>query len=342
MRPMNPFGRRGHLVAAALSVFMVAPPAGAQQPRHRASVPGGGLTTGEHHVVVDGVRFWYRVAGAAPAGAPPVVYLHGGPGYNSHSFSVLAGPALERVARVVYYDQRGSGRSERPWTGEYSIPRLVDDIEGLRRALGAPSMVLMGHSFGGLLALEYAAKHPGRVARLVLVSAASDLPAACGARVEYLARHYPAELARKRADTTGRGGRAADPCDLAFNTLSGETHQRVNDAVMFPDLRLDALNDSVDAAGGLRNTGELGGTLFGSGLTSYRFTLHERVRAPALVIAGGQDFAIGLEPQRALARALPRARLVEYPGAGHFLYLDEPERFVRDVAAFLREGRARR
>ena len=61
-----------------------------------------------------------------------------------------------------------------------------------------------------------------------------------------------------------------------------------------------------------------------------------------LVIAGGQDFAIGLEPQRALARALPRARLVEYPDAGHFLYLDEPERFVRDVGAFLREGRSGR
>jgi proline iminopeptidase len=328
----------GRPLAVVSGVLALVACAGARKDSSPAPVPGGGLATGEHHVVVDGVRFWYRVAGTGPAGAPPVVYLHGGPGYNSHSFAVLAGPGLERVARMVYFDQRGSGRTERPWTGEYSIPRLVDDIEGLRQALGAPSIVLMGHSFGGLLALEYAAKHPDRVARLVLVSAASDLPAACGARVEYLARHYPAELARKRADTTGRGGRAADPCDLAFNTLSGETHQRVNDAVMFPDLRLDAVNDSVDAAGGLRNTGELGGTLFGSGLTSYRFTGHSRVRAPALVIAGGQDFAIGLEPQRALARALSKARIVEYPAAGHFLYLDAPERFVRDVDAFLREG----
>ena len=294
-----------------------------------------GLHAGEHHLVVDGVRLWYRVAGSGAAGAPPMVFLHGGPGYNSHSFAVLAGPALERSLRVVYFDQRGSGRSERPWTREYSIDRLVEDVEALRRALGVPQIALMGHSFGGSLALEYAAKYPAHVARMILVGPASDIPAACAARVEYLGQHYADALARARADTAGRNGQPRDDCDLAFNTVNGDEGQRVNNEVMFPDLRLAQEQDSVDAASGLRNTGELSQALWSTGFLSYRFAAHDRIRMPVLILAGGQDYAIGLPSQRALAKSLPSARITEYERAGHFLYRDEPERFTREVVEFL-------
>ena len=300
-----------------------------------AQVPGGGLSTGVHQIVVDDVRLWYRVAGIGSRGAVPLVFLHGGPGYNSHSFATFAGPRLERSLRVVYYDQRGSGHSERPWTGEYSMARLVEDVEGLRRALGVPRIALLGHSFGGTLALEYAAKYPEHVSRMILVGAASDIPAACAARVEYLAMHYAADLARARADTAGRQGRARDDCDLAFNTVPDSVRGRVNDEVMFPDMVLARRQESVDSASGLRNTGELSNGLFNGGLLGYRFAAPQRVRLPVLILAGREDYAIGLPQQRALARALPDARINEYERAGHFLYLDEPDRFTRDVVAFL-------
>ena len=135
------------------------------------------LQPGEHQVVVGDVRLWYKVAGHGAKGAPPLLFLHGGTGYNSYSFEAQAGAALEKKLQVIYLDQRGSGRSERPWRGEYSIAALVDDIEALRKTLGVDRLALMGHSFGGTLALEYAAKYPGHVAKMVLVSAASDIPA---------------------------------------------------------------------------------------------------------------------------------------------------------------------
>lgn len=301
----------------------------------RVSTGDSALATGAHEIVVDGVRFWYRVAGRARAGVPPVVFLHGGPGYNSQSFAVLAGPRLEPSMRMVYYDQRGSGRSERPWTGDYSIPRLVEDVEGLRRALGVPQIAIIGHSFGGTLALEYAARYPAHVARMVLIGAAADIPAACRARVDYLALHHAAVLARARADTAGRGGRPRDDCDLAFSTLPDSERGRLNDAVMFPDSMKRRLQDSVDAASGLRNTGELSRALFDHGLLHYHFAQPRRLTMPVLILAGRADYAIGIAQQRALARELPDARVLEYPHAGHFLYLDEPERFTRDVTAFL-------
>src|SRR2546427_11510975 len=137
-----------------------------------------GLRDGPHQVVVNNVRLWYRVAGRAAAGVPPVVFLHGGPGQGSYHFAALVGPYMERSLRMVYFDQRGSGNSERPWTGEYSMATLVEDIEGLRRELGVPQIALIGHSFGGTLALEYAAAYPTRVARLVIVAGAVERPLA--------------------------------------------------------------------------------------------------------------------------------------------------------------------
>ena len=333
---------RTHLSARAISLVMKSLLAlaacSALLPRaHAATAPtaAGNLTKGEHQVVIDGVRFWYRVGGSANKGMPPLVFLHGGPGYNSHSFSVLAGPALERAQQVVYYDQRGSGHSERPWTGGYSLPQLVEDVEGLRRTLGVPQIALMGHSFGGALALEYAAKYPQNVARIVLVSAASDIPAACRARVDYLAAHYATALAAARADTASNGGKPRDDCDLAFNSLGDNDRGRANDEVMFPNMALATHQNAVDEASGLRNTGEMGGAFFGGGFLSYRFAAPQKLSMPVLVLAGSDDYAIGLPSQRALASALPHAKLVEFERAGHFLYLDEPARFTRTVTEFL-------
>lgn len=279
------------------------------------------------------MRLWYCVAGHGSAEAPPVLFLHGGPGYNSHSFAVLAGPRLERGLRMIYLDQRGCGRSERPWTGQYSLDTLVADIEALRMALGVPQISVIGHSFGGTLALEYTAAHPDRVERLVLVSAAADLPAACHARVTWLAAHFPADLERARAAAATSA--AAQDCALAFSTLSGRAFVAYNNAVMFPDSLLRVRQDSVDAAGGLRNTGELARALFDGGLLTYRFSHPAQLTMPVLVLAGRGDSAIGLEPQRALAGMLSNARFEEYERGGHFLYLDDPDRFARDVITFL-------
>src|SRR5256712_9501825 len=130
-----------------------------------ASAEVSGLRDGPHQVVINNVRLRYRVAGRPAAGVPPVVFLHGGPGQGSYHFAALAGPYLERSLRMVYFAQRCSGKSERPWTGEYSMATLVEDIEGLRRELGVPQIALIGHSFGGTPAPEKSAAHSNPAAR---------------------------------------------------------------------------------------------------------------------------------------------------------------------------------
>jgi proline iminopeptidase len=319
------------LVAIALAATACLSPA------HAAKPDAAALQPGEHQAVVNGVRLWYKVAGKTSAGVPPLLFLHGGPGYNSYSFEVQAGRALEAQLPVIYLDQRGSGRSERPWRGDYTIAGMVEDIEALRKSLGVPELAIMGHSFGGTLALEYAATYPQHVANMVLIGAASDIPAACAARVDFLGKRYAAELAQARAAAKQRN-ETPDDCFFAFNSIEGEARERANDETMFPDMRQATLQHDIDAKSGLRNTGELGGAIFNGDFMSYRFAHPERLTMPVLVIAGAEDYAIGLPAQRALGMALPKARVLEYPGAGHFPYVDAPQRFTRDVAAFLRAG----
>ncbi|MEV4266416.1 alpha/beta fold hydrolase [Kribbella sp. NPDC049584] len=121
----------------------------------------------ESHVPLNGTRHWVRTVGDLHA-ATPLVVLHGGPGGFIYDFEQLTGPALEQLGPVVYYEQRGSGRSDRPSDGEYSIPVLVDDLEQLRRHLGVGRMTLLGISFGGELAAEYTVAYPLHVEKLIL------------------------------------------------------------------------------------------------------------------------------------------------------------------------------
>lgn len=141
---------------------------------------------GPHEVVLEGVRFWYRVAGDAPAAAPPVVFLHGGPGAGSYEFAYFAGPELERGLRMIYFDQRGSGRSERPWSGDYAMSTLVDVIERLHVHLGAPRIALVAHSFGAALARQYAARRPERVPKMVIAGGLPNAAAGCLSGAERL------------------------------------------------------------------------------------------------------------------------------------------------------------
>ena len=115
-----------HCGALACAVLLAAAPVAA---RERAP-----LAPGVHQRVVNDVRLWYRVAGRGDG--IPVVFLHGGPGQGSQSFAALAGPAMERSHRMVYLDQRGCGRSERPWDGAYSLDALLEDLEALTQEDG--------------------------------------------------------------------------------------------------------------------------------------------------------------------------------------------------------------
>lgn len=134
-----------------------------------AALPARALTPPREAMVpVPGGRVYVRVAGDLAAGTP-IVLIHGGPG-GTHR-SLLPAVALADERAVILYDQLDSGRSDRPGDpANWRVPRFVDELEAIRRALGVARWHMCGHSWGGTVALEYGARRPAALRGLALAS----------------------------------------------------------------------------------------------------------------------------------------------------------------------------
>ncbi len=306
------------------------------------------LSLGEHQTVQNGVKLWYKVAGQRHPGQAPVLFLHGGPGYNSYSFEETIGAKLEPHMQIVYLDERGSGRSERPASGDYRMASLVEDIEALRRSFNVPQLTLMGHSFGGTIALEYAAKYPQQVQKLIILDGVSDAPRTFALWRSEIQERYPAAWKRALLASGGMALRQAEaqhgPCSIAkaefaveMSALHSVDGQAFHNWQQFVDQRYQHEQSVLDNASGLQNTGELSNTYFGSNseFPCYRFTAYGQLTMPALIIVGKHDGAVGTDQMRRLAAELPNARFDEFDKSAHFVYAEQPIKFVQDLDAFL-------
>ena len=126
-----------------------------------------GLSPEEGYVQVPGGRVWYRIEGSGTA--MPLLVLHGGPGATHHYLKPLGALADERP--VIFYDQLGSGRSDRPTdTTLWRVERFVEELAQVREALGLREIHLLGHSWGTMLAVDYLLTKPEGVRSVILAS----------------------------------------------------------------------------------------------------------------------------------------------------------------------------
>lgn len=132
-------------------------------------------------VSVNGVRLYVDIEGAGlvPDGKamrqkPTLVLLHGGPGAD-HSLYKPAFSALSDIAQIVYFDHRGCGRSDDGPRESWTLAQWGDDVKGLCDALGIEKPIVLGTSFGGFVAQAYATRHPGHVAKLILITTAAKV-----------------------------------------------------------------------------------------------------------------------------------------------------------------------
>ncbi len=266
---------------------------------------------------VRGVRLFERRIGAGPE----VVVLHGGPGAH-HDYLLPGFDLLARKRTLVYYDQRGGGRS--PVAREVPVGwrEQVGDLEALRVLWGRERLVLAGYSWGGLLALLYALEHRGRVERLALVSPA---PVWRGARLvfeqRFLERGASPVIQQMRADLAASGLKEREPERYrrrAFElSVAGYFHDpgRVEDLTPF------------------RITGRTQTEVWESlGDFDLRPRLPE-IGLPAVVLHG-EDDPIPVEASRILAQGL-EAPLHLLPDCGHVPYVEAPDRFVELLDPFL-------
>jgi pimeloyl-ACP methyl ester carboxylesterase len=253
-------------------------------------------------------RTWYRVTGTGPR--TPLVALHGGPGSTHNYFAPLERLADERP--VVLYDQLGCGRSTRAQPGNWSVAVFLEELDALRAHLGLERVHLLGTSWGGMLALEHALARQDSLVSLILSSTLAN------------AAQWAVEAKRLRDDVPGTDEdfearhfyRNAD-C-LEITRMRAERNKAVYEAMWGP------------------NEWTITGALDG---WDVRARLPE-LKLPTLVLRGADDLSTPAI-SKALLDGIPHAREVVFEESSHTPVLEETERYLAAVRAFLYAVEAR-
>lgn len=288
----------------------------------------------ESRIKLGSTSLYVRVIGQGQ----PVVVLHGGPDFD-HSYLLPDLDRLKNGFRLIYYDQRGRGRSaENVRSEDVTLMSDLDDLDRVRQHFRLDPVALLGHSWGAILALEYALRHPTRVSHLVLMNpapaSAADLAAfrktyieklgadmdrqrAIVASAAYQAGDPEAVIARYRIHFKPSLARADDYERLMATMEAGFTRQGSHGIV-----KARAVEDRL-----MRDTWQVPGYDLVPKLRS--------LRIPTLVIAGDRDF-FPLDVAAHIAKALPNGRLVTMKNCGHFSFLECPDEVRNELVEFFK------
>ncbi|HEY6106868.1 MAG TPA: alpha/beta hydrolase [Anaeromyxobacteraceae bacterium] len=291
--------------------------------------------------VVDGVKLHVRTFG--DPSRPTVVVVHGGPGNDSHYLLPLS--ALADRYHVVFYDQRGSGLSERVADDRLTLEGLYAELDGVVDRFGRGEPVrLVGHSWGAMLASGYAARHPEKLSHLVLAEP--------GMLTIEDAHRFLAATNGMRPPLT------AEVAWLGAMTFLESLHVTGPDADARRDYLVGALAsarfEGHPIAGYFCNrdlgTARIEGWRFGARVAPALFAAAgiggpspridfasgvERFPGKVLLLAGSCDTIIGPEQQRRNLRHFRDAELVVIEGAGHTMFGEKPEESVAAVRRYL-------
>ncbi len=286
------------------------------------------------HVSVNGVRLFFDVEGAklVPDGPvmrekPVLLMLHGGPGAD-HSIYRPAYSALADVAQIVYLDHRGNGRSEDGPRESWNLAQWGDDVRAFCDALGIVDPIVLGASFGGMVALAYATRHPAHPSKLVLISTEATGGSYRERRVALFERFGGPEvgaLARRRFL------QPEAPLDQeareAWRRLAMPVYTRIP---RDPDMARRAISRPEVALHWIAKPG-------GESDTFNMFPELDRIRCPTLVIGGEDDPMHPIESQADLAAALPPhlVQVERFADCGHGVVPDAPDRAMALLRDFI-------
>jgi proline iminopeptidase len=282
------------------------------------------MATTLDNLTVNGARLHYELHG--PDDAPAVAILHGGPGVGDCRDHVRDIGGLADEFRLLFYDARGSGRSAD--VPPYTHAQWVADLDELTRMVGMETFALLGHSYGGIVAQEYAVAHPERLRQLVLVDTAPST-------VEN-------EESIRRALAAGRP-------DIEEGWLRRLFEGRVESDAEMRDMWESLLPLYFDGPFDPELPKQKADrTFFHHATHNYAFSVNNpafdvrdrlpALRVPTLVICGGNDWITPLAKSQEIVSLIPGSRLEVFDHSGHMPMFEERERFQAVLRTFLREA----
>lgn len=288
---------------------------------------------------LGGADLYFEVVGPAESREPALVFLHGGPGYNSYSFRALFGDRLAETLpgrRVVYLDQRGAGRSgpleDTDQGGDtLDLDTLVGDLEAVREFLELDQIVPLGHGFGALIALEYARRYPLRTARVIVVNPWVQFPELALTLLEEASAlsgtelDDPADEVRAAAPDGEHAPVGAARIEAAFSRLNARD---LLNALQFRDPQSRMHLEFADTEGQLIGGGEVQQALVNQGLWEFEYPpFLQEIRRPVFVIAGAHDRTS--YPEQVGWVADLAGGDVTVLDTGHYPWLDDEDAFAQ-------------
>ena len=279
-------------------------------------------------IEVRGTRLYVDRRG--PEDAPALLYLHGGPGSGSYDFMSFQGDRLSERLQIIGVDQRGVQQSD-PLTGPVTEHDLVADFEAVREALGIETWSILGHSYGGRLALRYAVAHPDTVTKVIFENPPWDMVLVTDTLVRAALELLPDE------EFPAHEGPATKQMwdeRIAFLGQLGDRRMEIYLGHEAKDLQLPAeteLDDEIQSRAG-RFAEEITRT---PGFVESLLPLLGRITQPALLIKGEHDPVTSAEEIARFRSDVPHGTYYFASGAGHFVHAEHADAFTKLVTDFV-------
>jgi proline iminopeptidase len=265
----------------------------------------------------------------------PVILLNGGPGFSHEVLEPLQ--ALADTYKLVFFDQRGTGDSDKADTRSYTIDANVEDVEQIRRQLNLGRCAVFGHSWGGMLAQAYALKYPLHISKLILADTFSSIDD-LNETFARMRAGLPPELQAVCEKCEGEGlYKDGDTYPPEYQAVLDVAYEPVQISVTPPpsiqDMFSKVAYDVYRVMWGEESEFKITGTLA-------EFNAEPRlgeIQTPTLVIVGASDMPT-LAMAEKTARLIPNARMEVFEHSRHYPFLEEPEKFMRVMRQFLGQG----
>jgi len=285
----------------------------------------------KHHVdslyitTSDSVKLFVKRSGTGY----PVLFIHGGPGSNSYYFEKEGGDVFSKDVQLIYLDQRGCGRSDSAKENDYSLARVVKDFDEVRQQLGYKQWMVMAHSFGGVLATEYAYEYQSTIKAMVYLNCTINVPYTAGSGI---AKGLEL-LGNSKEDQTHFLNDSIPILQRWFDMFSKLRDKRIVYKLMFDKAESKAIDDSLMNSPFLKY-------VYAQKLWNYKEYFEDfspktaQIKVPVLVISGTRDYTIGVDHYKLMRFPNMQVKLVE---GGHALYLEHNKELYAAVAPFLRK-----
>lgn len=284
----------------------------------------------QHRVMLNGVTHYYDLCKCDSKKL--MIVIHGGPGGNNYVFQSTVGAKLEQYYNMIYYDQRGCGRSDKPTDNDYRLPTLIQDLHELVSLYKEYEITLLGYSFGGQIALEYASLYSSHIHSVIAMNP-SDFYSDAQILTQINGFYQVADEDFKR-QINKITQQESNEKDVLRNIWNHATQDTVDRFLFFDPSNGEKMR-KLWAEGGFENTGLMFQSLQSDESGTSMLGRLSTITVPTLIIAGADDRNCGLPLMESIIKKVQQSELSIFEYSAHFPDFEEQERFVSVVRGFL-------